>query len=164
LLSSNLSFTYDSTTKYIYLKAFGNNQIGSVNCADFIKDGMLSSVHLCGNVLVMTFNTDAGKQPISVDLSSFVDNYDGKITWLSSSISTDVKNLADNYYTKLSVDNITSSLAHVYVRNETGYGQYDDLSVLKVTEAEYQEIISSGKAFLSNSLYIISSDDMNVFG
>jgi len=43
LLSTNLSFTYDSNEKYIHLKAF-NNDIGSVNCADFIKDGMLSSV------------------------------------------------------------------------------------------------------------------------
>jgi len=84
------------------LKAFNNN-IGTVNCADFIKDGMLSTVQLCGNILVFKFNTDAGITPISVNLSSFVDNYNDKITYLSNAITADVKNLADNYYKKTDV-------------------------------------------------------------
>lgn len=32
----------------------------SVDCSDFIKDGMLSAAELCGTQLVLTFNTDAG--------------------------------------------------------------------------------------------------------
>jgi hypothetical protein len=37
---------------------------------------MLSSAQLCGTVLVLKFNTDAGSAPISVELSNFVDDYD----------------------------------------------------------------------------------------
>lgn len=50
--------------------------ITSVDCTDFIKDKMLSTVELCGTCLVFTFNDDAEKQPISVEMSSFVGNYD----------------------------------------------------------------------------------------
>ena len=58
----------------------------SVDCADFIKDGMLSSAELCGTQLVLKFNTDASSAPISVELSNFVDNYDSKIETLSDAI------------------------------------------------------------------------------
>ena len=36
---------------------------------------MVQSVELQGNNLVITFNTDAGAEPISVDLSKFLDVY-----------------------------------------------------------------------------------------
>ena len=62
----------------------------SVDCADFIKDGMLSTVELCGTTLVLNFNTDAGSDPISVELSNFVDNYDDKIDDLSNAIGKKV--------------------------------------------------------------------------
>jgi len=45
----------------------------SVDCNDFIKDGMLSTVELDGKQLIFNFNTDAGMQPISVALSNFID-------------------------------------------------------------------------------------------
>ena len=47
---------------------------------------MLSSAELCGTQLVLNFNTDAGSDPISVELSNFVDNYDSKIETLSDAI------------------------------------------------------------------------------
>lgn len=54
----------------------GGNVMG-IDASDFIKDGMLSAVNYdnIANKLVLSFNTDAGTSPISVDLSSLVDIY-----------------------------------------------------------------------------------------
>ena len=76
---------YDSTTKRINFK---HNATGTtlayVDATDFIKDGMVDSVAIVNGNLVITFNTDAGKQPISIPL-------------------TDIFNPA-NYYDKTAID------------------------------------------------------------
>ena len=75
VLSSVLNLTYDNGTKKINLTGKSNAVIASIDATDFIKDGMVQSVELQGNNLVITFNTDAGAEPISVDLSKFLDVY-----------------------------------------------------------------------------------------
>lgn len=75
VLSSVLNLTYDNGTKKINLTGKGNTVIATIDASDFIKDGMVQSVELQGNNLVITFNTDAGAEPISVDLSKFLDVY-----------------------------------------------------------------------------------------
>lgn len=62
--------SYDSTAKKILLK-HGSNTVAEINAADFVKDGMISSVSVSSGSLVITFNTDAGKSPISIPLSDF---------------------------------------------------------------------------------------------
>ena len=69
---------YDSQRKAI---VFFNDQnktreIGSVDAAPFIKDGMIASVSINPDtqVLTITFNTDAGKQPIEVNMSTVLNN------------------------------------------------------------------------------------------
>ena len=47
--------------------------VGNIDCSDFIKDGMLSTVELCSGQLIFNFNTDAGTSPISIALSNFID-------------------------------------------------------------------------------------------
>lgn len=74
-LSATVSMDYDSGTKTIRLKGKGGAVISTVDASDFIKDGMVQSVELSGNNLVFTFNTDAGQDVISVDLSKFIDVY-----------------------------------------------------------------------------------------
>lgn len=64
LEAGEVNIGYDSSARKIILSAKTN--ITSVDCNDFIKDGMLSSAELCGTTLVLKFNTDAGSQPISV--------------------------------------------------------------------------------------------------
>lgn len=56
---------------------YKGNVISTIPSTDFIKDGMLNNVILNNNKLVFTFNTDSGKQDIEVDLSTFIDTYDG---------------------------------------------------------------------------------------
>ena len=93
----------------------------SVNCSAFIKDGMLSTVELCGTTLVRSFNTDAGSTPISVELSSFVDNYNDKIAYLS-----------DNIDQKVFIDNRISSISG-----------YSDLSIVRLSSDEYASLLAN---------------------
>lgn len=80
LLSSTIDLSYNSTDKKIYLKGKDNAVISTVDAADFIKDGMISNVAWSDaageeNILVITFNTDAGDQVIKVDFAKLVDDY-----------------------------------------------------------------------------------------
>lgn len=76
---------YDSNTKRINFKHTSTGStLAYVDATDFIKDGMVDSVAIVNGNLVITFNTDAGKQPISIPL-------------------TDIFNPA-NYYTKTQLD------------------------------------------------------------
>ena len=49
------------------------DMIDSIDASDFIIDGMIENVTLSGTVLTITFNTDAGKQDIVIDLSTIID-------------------------------------------------------------------------------------------
>ena len=71
---------YDSTNHLIYLK-HGNTRLANpINASDFIKDGMVDTVEVTGGNLVITFNTDSGKQPITIPISDIFDanNYYNK--------------------------------------------------------------------------------------
>ena len=66
---------YDSDAKKIVLSAAGLTS--EVDATDFIKDGMLSTAtyDAASHNIVLTFNTDAGATPISVDVGALVDTY-----------------------------------------------------------------------------------------
>ena len=66
---------YDSTNKKIKLTS--DTTKTEIDASAFIKDGMVSNVEIQGNNLVITFNTDAGKDAINVPLESLVDIYTG---------------------------------------------------------------------------------------
>ena len=74
-LLTNLSLDIANDGKTVYLKGKNNQTISSINTSAFVIDGMLDNVVLSGNILVFTFNTDAGKQEIDVPLTDFVDIY-----------------------------------------------------------------------------------------
>lgn len=78
------SGTYDSNSKKILLKNKANTILAEIDATAFIKDGMVSQVEVSNGNLVITFNTDAGKNPISVPISDIFD--------------------ANNYYTKTEAD------------------------------------------------------------
>lgn len=75
--SKRINFYHGSTSDSGNIKAF-------IDASAFVKDGMVSNVEITGGNLVITFNTDAGKEAISIAL-------------------TDIFNPA-NYYTKNEVD------------------------------------------------------------
>lgn len=84
IVSSSLSI---STAKqnditYVILKGIGGQEISKFDASAFVKDGMLDSVFLKWSddgqhrrILVMRFNTDAGKQDIELDVSELATTY-----------------------------------------------------------------------------------------
>lgn len=61
--------SYDSQTKRINFFDKDGNIVTYIDATDFIKDGMVSNVAISEGNLVITFNTDAGKEPITIPLT-----------------------------------------------------------------------------------------------
>lgn len=84
-IEGHLNLTYNTETKKINLEGFDSSIIASIDATAFIKDGMINTVELVtdpeshdpGTYLVITFNTDAGKDAIYLDISSLIDVYEG---------------------------------------------------------------------------------------
>lgn len=85
------SVKYNSTTKYVefYHGTTAGTKVFEYDASPFLIDGMVSNVEIktvagSGTCLVISFNTDAGKQDINIPISEIFD--------------------ASNYYTKAEVD------------------------------------------------------------
>lgn len=91
LTGSIASASYSSTDKKIYFFNAGGTASAEIDATDFIKDGMVDSVEVSGSYLVLTFNTDAGKEPVSMSLTRIFD--------------------PDNFYTKTDVDTLLSTMS-----------------------------------------------------
>lgn len=84
-VEGHLNLTYNTQTKKINLEGFGSSVIASIDATAFIKDGMINTVELVtdpeshdpGTYLVITFNTDAGKDAIYLDVTGLIDVYQG---------------------------------------------------------------------------------------
>lgn len=61
--------SYDSQTKRINFYDKDENIVSYIDATDFIKDGMVSNVEISEGNLVITFNTDSGKEPITIPLT-----------------------------------------------------------------------------------------------
>ncbi len=78
---------YNSTDKTIeFYNASGTKLNTDIDATAFIKDGMVDDVEITGGNLVISFNTDAGKEDIEIPISDIFD--------------------ANNYYTKTQVDSL----------------------------------------------------------
>lgn len=84
-VEGHLNLTYNNETKKINLEGFDSSVIASIDATAFIKDGMINNVELVtdpeshdpGTYLVITFNTDAGKDAIYLDVTGLIDVYRG---------------------------------------------------------------------------------------
>lgn len=83
-LSANIALSVDTEAdeegkKYIRLTGVDGADLGKIDIADFIKDGMLDDVEFDEDTkdLTLTFNTSAGKNEIVANLGTLVDIYDG---------------------------------------------------------------------------------------
>lgn len=97
--TSNLgsSLFYDSEAKQLELINTTGEVISGIDATAFIKDGMLDSVTVSGGNLNFVFNTDAGKETISIPLTDF---FDASAYYTKSEVDTTLT----NYYTKSQVD------------------------------------------------------------
>ena len=122
----------------------GDNVIATIDATGFIKDGMVSNVDISESNLVITFNTDAGKEPISIALTDIFNpaNYynktevDGKLALKADASNVYTKEDADNkfltehqsldnYYTKTQVN---EALTLKQDANTAFSGNYNDLT------------------------------------
>lgn len=84
-VEGHLNLTYNTETKKINLEGFDSSIIASIDATAFIKDGMINTVELVtdpeshnpGTYLVITFNTDAGKDAIYLDVTGLINVYRG---------------------------------------------------------------------------------------
>lgn len=91
-LTSTISLSVDATAgddgkKYIRLKGIGGADLGKIDIADFVKDGMLTDAELvanpagqsAGTYIKLTWNTDSGKKdPMYINVTSLIDIYTAK--------------------------------------------------------------------------------------
>lgn len=126
---------YDSVSRKI--KFFHDGVLkAQIDATPFIKDGMVSNVRLEDGYLIITFNTDAGKEPIAIELGSMFDpsnyytkaevgdrfqpigNYVSASTYtaFTSTTNTSINNLRT---TKLDASAYTPcDLSNYYTKNE----------------------------------------------
>lgn len=100
-----LNLEYDSTDKKVKLTGDSGTIISEIDATDFIKDGMLESAKYDDTThsLVLTFNTEAGKEPITIDLSKLI--YDGSNVVLKS------VTLPENYSDPVAGDSVDDAFA-----------------------------------------------------
>lgn len=108
-LELNVDFKYDKLTKKLVLElinGIGHVKTKEIDCTDFIKDGMLESATVeinpegydAGTYIKLVFNTDAGKDPVYINVSDLIHEYtagdginiaDGVISTTPISIKTE---------------------------------------------------------------------------
>lgn len=162
LVSADVSIEYDNTDKKIYLYGKDKtkaNAVSSIDCTDFIKDGMLDGSALytataaTGTVtintkeykltgltanhayIVLVWNTDAKKDAMAIDVTSLIDIYtakaDGGLKLEDHAFSVDTAKIA----TKDSVDKLNDTHAKVG-------GEGADKENFKTVAAEVSEGIA----------------------
>lgn len=117
---------WDSNEKKLKLYS-GNHLLGSVDGASWVKDGMVESAAIVGNNLEITFNTDSGKEKITVPLTDIFnpDNYYDKAT-----IDSKFENvsISDEYVTGISNTLYSNGQTYLKVKtNKTPEGKYVNL-------------------------------------
>lgn len=74
-----------------------------------------------------------------------------------SGLIEDLRGLSNSISTKVFIKN--------YDDNDNPISGYSDISVIKVTEEEYYDLVCSGElSGLSNVIFILSSDYVNAYG
>lgn len=124
---------WDSNAKSLKLYS-GNHLLATVDGSTWVKDGMVESVAVVGNNLEITFNTDSGKEKISVPL-------------------TDVFN-PDNYYNKTEIDRKFEnvSISDEYVTEIENTQSAGGSPILKVKTNKNTEGKTVQLPFLGNKL------------
>ena len=144
------SASYNSTTKKIEFKNSAGTKLDTdIDASDFIKDGVVENVTIVDGKLVISFNTDAGKEDIEIDIS-------------------DIFN-ANNYYTKTEVDGKIPTKVSQLI-NDSGYITSTALSpYLKSTDAAsmYLTQTNASNTYLTktsaSSTYLSKTDASSIY-
>ena len=126
--------TYDSTNKKIKLVEGGTE--AEIDASAFIKDGMISDVTLgTDNDLVITFNTDAGKENIVLPLDQLVDIYTGSEgTRVNVAVSNENKISADLVAGSITKNYLDTNVQASLNKADSALQAHQDISHLAKTE------------------------------
>ena len=114
---------YVSSAKTIIFTNNGTKK-GEIDATAFIKDGMVSSVTIVGENMVISFNTDAGREDITLALTDIFD--------------------PDNYYNKTDIDNGVSASTKALSAGTVAHINDTDIHV---TSAEKSAWFSGASAY-----------------
>lgn len=155
------SFGMDKDDKKIVLE-FGGEEIGNVDVAEFVKDGILDTVELAtadasgnaGTFMKFTFNTASGKSPIYLNVESLIDVYKlekGTITagdWVTPTLTiTGSGTSSDPWKVSLSIDDhkIGDKLEDIiHSINETNGNLNSTANELAALQETVEGIVSVG--------------------
>lgn len=149
---------WDSNAKSLKLYS-GNHLLATVDGSTWVKDGMVESAAIVGNNLEITFNTDSGKEKISVPLTDIFnpDNYYNK-----TEIDSKFENVSiSDEYVK-SIENVKSGpVNEVYLKVKTNKNAEGTLVSLPYLGGGLAFNDSTNKLFLNNGQRNISQADLS---
>ena len=149
---------WDSNAKSLKLYS-GNHLLATVDGTTWVKDGMVESAAIVGNNLEITFNTDSGKEKISVPLTDIFnpDNYYNK-----TEIDSKFENVSiSDEYVK-SIENVQSgSVGEVYLNVKTNKNTEGTLVSLPYLGSNLYFNSEINKLFLENGQRVISQVDLS---
>ena len=171
-LTSTISLSVDADAgedgkKYIRLKGIDGADLGKVDTADFVKDGMLTDAKYstATHKITLTFNTDSGKEAIELDLNDLVNVYKaGNGLALATdgtfSINTDIT------ATKDSVDKVAgrvatleSKVGSAAVGETAATGLYKDIADNKRAIADEKDRAINAEQANANAIATLNGDD-----
>ena len=149
---------WDSNAKSLKLYS-GNHLLATVDGTSWVKDGMVESAAIVANNLEITFNTDSGKEKISVPLTDIFnpDNYYDK-----AAIDRKFENvtISDEYVTEIS--NVKSGpVNEVYLNVKTNKNTEGTLVSLPYLGDSLVFNESTNKLFIENGQRVISQADLS---
>lgn len=148
---------WDSNAKSLKLYS-GNHLLATVDGSTWVKDGMVESAAIVGNNLEITFNTDSGKEKISVPLTDIFnpDNYYNK-TEIDSKFEN--VSISDEYVTEISNVQNASGSSVLYVKtNKNTVGKEVSLDNLG---NKLQFDSTTNRLYLKNGSVEVSRADLS---
>ena len=148
---------WDSNAKALKLYS-GNHLLATVDGTTWVKDGMVESAAIVGNNLEITFNTDSGKEKISVPLTDVFnpDNYYNK-TEIDSKFEN--VSISDEYVTEIS--NVENPSGRIVLNVKTNKNAEGTELRLPQIGNKLQFDSETNKLYLKNGFINVSNTDLS---
>ena len=143
------SAEYIESNHIINFKNVNGAIISYIDASAFVVDGMVNDAYVRGDKLVITFNTDAGKQNIEIPLSDIFnpDNYYTKAQ------------VNDRYYTKSECDSKYVTEEYVSGLTDNFYTK-DEINSIESVQNSKIDAVSGDIQTLNDEIQTISGESM----